>query len=543
MAQSRERTPMSSTVGLILFAVVVLAEGALFEGSLPAEAPAWLVGGFPVIAVVGLLAYLLLVYLPQRQFQRESLERQEMYQRLCEAVEEALDDLKVGDLVKTIDDRGGMTGAFKVKVKAAVRALDGLIRQIQMNSVDVANAAQGVMETSSELASGSSQQAAAVVEITATMEELARTAAQIATNAATQAELSSSAERSGTKGSEAVEAALAGMESVQRKMEAIATRTDELGKRSHEIFGVLDLINEIAQETHILALNAAIEASAAGESGDRFGVVASEVRRLAERSKESVDSVRNLLDDFSSSLREAVVATEEGGKAATHVLERARLAASAIAELRGALVETVQASREISLATQEQQTASDQVVLTVKEVSEVIQKMADGLRDFTGAAERLNQVALSIQLLTQSFRIESERSLKNLVVSWTNRLEGFVSHGEVVEGVLREVVQQSPYVELAYVVDPRGAMIGFQVNPELIGERQLPAEVSVGHVYEDRPWFQGLMRARTPIVTSVYESLLTSQQCFTVAAPVFDPQGEVEGVLGVDVNVRNWTRI
>ena len=67
--------------------------------------------------------------------------------------------------------------------------------------------------------------------------------------------------------------------------------------RSKEIYRVLDLITEIAQETHILSLNAAIEAAAAGDHWRRLSVVAEEVRRLAQRSQESVDSVRNLLDE------------------------------------------------------------------------------------------------------------------------------------------------------------------------------------------------------------------------------------------------------
>ena len=90
---------------------------------------------------------------------------------------------------------------------------------------------------------------------------------------------------------------------------------------------MLDLITEIAQETHILSLNAAIEAAAAGDHGRRFSVVAEEVRRLAQRSQESVESVRNLLDEFAGSIRATVVATEEGSKEAGRVLERARAAA------------------------------------------------------------------------------------------------------------------------------------------------------------------------------------------------------------------------
>ena len=167
-----------------------------------------------------------------------------------------------------------------------------------------------------------------MVEITAAMEELARTASQIADNAATQAEPGADGrgERQRRRRPRSRRRSH-GIEEVKKRISGIASRAEILGTRSKEIYRVLDLITEIAQETHILSLNAAIEAAAAGEHGRRFSVVAEEVRRLAQRSQESVDSVRNLLDEFAGSIRATVVATEEGSKEAGRVLERAQAAA------------------------------------------------------------------------------------------------------------------------------------------------------------------------------------------------------------------------
>jgi len=532
-----------SVLGLVLFVTAALSCGGLLEAVLPAGAPAWVVGGAPIAALIAIGLYVWLVYLPERRFRRSSLLVSESSSKQLATLRSSLAYLKAGDLVMAGASGHDLGRDFEMPVRAALKALDGLVRQIQTGSIEVAVAAQAVEETASDLASGSSEQAAGVVEITATMEELARTAGQIATNASAQAELSGQAERAGNDGAQAVEGALAGMEAVRERMEAIASRTDALGRRSREIYGVLDLISEIAQETHILALNAAIEASAAGEHGQRFAVVADEVRRLAERSRESVESVRSLLDEFSESLREAVVATEEGNKSAADVLGRSRAAAASIEELRGALTETAQASREISLATQQQRTASDQVVLTLKEVSEVIQRMAEGLKRFTASAEQLGKLGLSIQLLTQAFRIDSKRSLKQVLAQWSERLAGFSSHAEVAEGVLEELLREHSFLELLYVVDGRGSMVSFAVNQALAGEKELPGHVAVGQTYNDRPWFTGVTRHGHSAVTPVYDSLLTGEPCFTVATPVIGPDGDLEGVLGVDVNVRHWTRI
>jgi len=272
-------------------------------------------------------------------------------------------------------------------------------------------------------------------------------------------------------------------------------------------------------------------------------VVADEVRRLAERSRDSVDSVRAHLDEFAGSIRGVVVATEEGSKAASQVAEQSRSAQEAISHLRGALTDTAQAAREISLATQEQRTASDQVVVTLKEVSEVIHRMADGLRRYTGAADRLDQLALSIQLLTQSFRIESEHSLKHQLFAWTERLGDFAGNLEAMEGMLDELLDQCPYVELVYLVDPAGSMVVFAVNRRLVGDRELPGSVAVGQTYAERPWFQAVARGQRSAVTPIYDSLMTGDPCFTIATAAEDGDGEMMGVLGLDVNVRNWTKI
>jgi len=522
---------------------LVLMGGGFLEATVDGAGESWFVRAFLVIGLLAVVSYMLLVHLPTRRKLREFRALQLNYDKQFEVLGSSLEDLRYGDLVAARNDIGGLPEDMSRAVDAASRALAALIQQIQSSSVEVATAAGTVQRISSELASASSQQAAAVVEITATTEELARTAGQIASNASSQAELAAHSEIAGDEGAVALESAVSGVEAVRQHMEAIAGRADTLGSRSREIYRVLDLITEIAQETHILALNAAIEASAAGEHGERFAVVADEVRRLAERSRESVDTVRSHLDEFAGSIRGVVVATEEGSKAANQVLEGSQHTREAIAQLRSALADTAGAAREISLATQEQGTASDQVVLTLREVSEVVQRIADGLGQYTGAAERLNQLALSIQLLTQSFRIESEHSLKHHLARWTDRLRDHSGNLEAVGGVLEDLLEECPYLELAYLVDLAGSMISFAANRDLVGDREHPGSAAVGQNYSDRPWFQALSRDRRAAVTPIYESLLTDDPCFTIAIAVRDADGEMIGTLGVDVNLLNWTKI
>ena len=503
----------------------------------------WPFGAFVVLSIGATAAYLAFTYRDHRSRNEELFELRAARRKIETDLLSVLDELRAGDMVACTKKAQKLPKAIQDSFVSAADAINSLAQQIQNSSIEVAAAANSVNQIASELASGSSEQAASVIEITAAMEELARTAAQIADNASTQADLTARAEETGNTGSQAVDEAVQGVEEVKKRISGIATRADSLGTRSKEIYRVLDLITDIAQETHILSLNAAIEAAAAGEHGRRFSVVAEEVRRLAQRSQESVDSVRNLLDEFTGSIRATVVATEEGSKEAGRVLERARAAASAIDELRGASSDTARVAREISLATQQQNAASDQVVLTLKEVSQVVQRMADSLKQFSSTADQLNDLGLGIQLVAQSFHLDSPHSLKREANRWAGEIHRRFGSWEAIESLLDELLSDNRYLELAYVIDSSGSQLAIAINEAVAGTGEIPGPIRTGEGLTERPWFRGVMREGRMVITPVYESLLSGESCFTVAAPVRSGEGKTMGVLGLDVNVDSWTKI
>ncbi len=542
MAAESQRGANGASRGAFLVGATAVLGAALLAVLLAYGVPPWIVAAAGAVgaALVALLIVHLLLPYRAALAARRSLEVH--VRRLEEVTAATMRSLQGGDLSGDPSAHGDLPHPLADAMAAAKAAIAALVQQIQAASVEVAAAAGTVQGNAGELASASTEQAAAVVELTATTEELARTAAQIAANAAMQAEAAAHAEESGDAGAVAVGEAVAGVEAVIARIDAIAGRTDALSTRSREIYKVLDLITEIARETHILSLNAAIEAATAGEHGRRFAVVADEVRRLAQRSRESVDSVRAMLEEFVASTRATAVATEEGSKEGARVLERARAAAAAIGELRGALAHTARAAREISLATEQQRTASDQVAVTLKEVSQVVQRMAEGLRTFSDTAERLNQLALTIQLLTQAFRTSSSHSLKHLAAGWAHQLEQRGGHWEAIDAHLAGLLRGHPWIELAYLVDGDGIMVAFAA-PGDATDGQRDVGIAIGASYAERPWFKAVQRDRRTILTPLYESILTGQPCFTIAVPVWGAGERLDGVLGVDVNARDWTRI
>lgn len=453
----------------------------------------------------------------------------------------SLGELAAGDLVRAGRAAEPLPAELAAALATALAPLEVLALRIQRSSVEVAGSASAVKRIASELAAGSSQQSASVVEITAAMEELAQTASQIAGNAEAQAELARRGEAIGDEGAAAVGRAVAGVERLRERIGAIAHRAGDLERRAQEIFGVLNLVEDIARETHLLSLNAAIEASGeSGEAGRRFSEVAEEVRRLAGRSREAAGSVRRLLEEFSGSIRATAEASGASAREAERVLRRARETATAIGALRGALGETAAAAREISAGTGEQKVASTQVVQTLREAAAVVQQIAEGLRGFSGAARELEGTAVAVQLLAQEFRLDSPSSLRHLAERWAEALRPLLASPDALERRLEVLLEGRPDAECAYVFDPRRASTAIVAQRSIVAGREIPEEIRSGRGFADRPWYRAAVAERRAIVTPIFVSLLTQERVVTAAAPFLDG-GEVRAVLGVDINLERWS--
>jgi methyl-accepting chemotaxis protein len=241
----------------------------------------------------------------------------------------------------------------------------------------IGTAVQHMQSSSSELQVASNQQtmgareqSTAMKEITTTMNELLVTSKQIAESAQRVAHIAAQTAIGASSGEQTVTKANDSIGSIKRQVDLIVTNMLDLGKKSQQIGGILEIINELAEQTNILAINATIEAAGAGENGKRFAVVADEIRKLADRVGGSTKEIRGLIDDIRAAVNTTVMTTEGGTKAVEAGALQFSEVAVAFRQIVSLVSTTTEATREIELSTKQQSTAVSQVNIAVSNVAQ-----------------------------------------------------------------------------------------------------------------------------------------------------------------------------
>lgn len=249
---------------------------------------------------------------------------------------------------------------------------------------------------------GAADQAWTMTHIATTMEELsqmAHTIAESADHVTRAVESNRAAVESARK---TVEETVAGIEGVRDKVQALAQRILALGEKAQQIGTIIDLINDIADETHLLALNAAIEAAGASEHGRRFAVVATEVKRLADRALRSTEEVRALVSEVQAATNAAVMAAEDGMREAEHGMALAYRSGESITGIVEGVEQALRAAQNISQATQQQQAASAQVVVRVRQMSQASEQSVAVSQQWTAVATQLSETVRALTALIGS---------------------------------------------------------------------------------------------------------------------------------------------
>lgn len=257
--------------------------------------------------------------------------------------------------------------------------------------------------TVSQYAAVASEESASISEITSTTEELSASSTQIAEHAKAVVDIAQKTWEDTKKGATAIESMIMKMAEIHGDSQKSAAEIVDLGRRSREISKVMEIINSIADQTKLLAFNAALEASSAGEAGKRFGVVAAEIRRLADSVTESTGEIEAKINEIQEAVNNLAVASEKSARGIEQGMDFSSQTASLLSDIVEAARSTTDSAKQISLSTQQQKTANSQVVTALREImqgttttSASVEALSHMSRELTAAAEYLDGILMKL---------------------------------------------------------------------------------------------------------------------------------------------------
>ncbi|MDP2378496.1 methyl-accepting chemotaxis protein [Reyranella sp.] len=312
-----------------------------------------------------------------------------------------------GDLTVNIpeDDRADEVGALARAFRAMVENLRGQIRELVEGATALGSAASEIVASTTQLAASANESAAAVSETTTTVEEVRQTAqvaSQKAKHVADSAQKAAQISQSGRKSTEDVSA---GMVRIRQQMDAIAASMGRLSEQGQAIGQIIATVEDLSTQSNLLAVNAAIEAAKAGEHGKGFGVVAQEVKSLAEQSRQATTQVRTILGDIQKATATAVLATEQGSKAVDAGTRHTEVAGEAIQTLAGSISEAAQAATQIAASSQQQLVGVDQVAAAMDSIKQASTQNVASATQLETAARNLNALGQRLTQVVERYQV------------------------------------------------------------------------------------------------------------------------------------------
>ncbi len=301
--------------------------------------------------------------------------------------EVAQGDLRQSANIRTRDE----IGQLATSVDQMTDNLRGIVGSITSSSHSVAAAAEQISASTQEIAGSTTNQAGAAQAINEMFAELSSAIRTVVGNTEQASELSEKTMHIAKEGGEVVQSSI-------DSMQTVSTQVSRLEEDSAKIGGIIEVIEDISDQTNLLALNAAIEAARAGEQGRGFAVVADEVRKLAERSGEATKQIASIIKGMQENTRRSVGAVQQSA-------ELSRKTGEAFHTISEMVNQTGARVGEVAAASEEQSSQANEVLTAVENISAATEEAAASSEETAATAQSLAQLADDLQRAVQTFKL------------------------------------------------------------------------------------------------------------------------------------------
>jgi len=374
------------------------------------------------LALVGtatlILLLMMLAYYRASDFRRaaeiQAAQNEQNQQAILRLLDE-LSSLADGDLTVQATVTEDITGAIADSINYAIEALRELVVTVNDSSILVDAAAKQSEATAGNLVRASETQSKQAASASDSMARMAASVTEVSGNAERCSDVARHSVDVAHKGGEAVRRTIDGMNTIRETIQDTSKRIKRLGESSQEIGNIVELIEEIAEQTNILALNASIEASRAGEGSRGFAVVADEVQKLAERSTNATRKIEILVSTIQSDTNEAVVSME---RSTTDVVGGALLAenaGAALDEMEQVSHQIASLVQNISGSSRDQARVSDAINKNMKVLREISVKTKESTAATSSAISKLSGLASQLRHTVSGFTLPDQTTATGIL--------------------------------------------------------------------------------------------------------------------------------
>ncbi len=307
-------------------------------------------------------------------------------------------------------DANKFKGTYKELANGINKTVELFAEPIEMiaeSVVVVASSTHQISTSSEEMSAGASELSMQTSEVASAVEEMTRTIIDTSKNTALAADASKIAGVKAKNGGKTVNEAVNGMVTISSVVEQSAQKIFKLGQNSEKIGEIVQVIDEIADQTNLLALNAAIEAARAGEQGRGFAVVADEVRKLAERTTKATKEIAEMIKQIQTDTSEAVESMQKGTENVEKGKKLVNDAGITLGEIIGESEKVTDLIVQVAAASEEQSATSEQISRSIESINNVAQESASNIHQIARAAEDLSKLATDLENIIARFKIES----------------------------------------------------------------------------------------------------------------------------------------
>jgi methyl-accepting chemotaxis protein len=331
---------------------------------------------------------------------------------------------QTGDLttkleVASHDEIGQMAGAFN----AMIDKFHDIIKSIHASTEHLASSSEELSASSVQIAEGTRQQSSRASQVSTAAQEMSATLTEVVKSVSGASDAARDASEVALKGGDTVSSTVDSMNGISETAKESSVIITALGAKSEEIGNIINVIDDIADQTNLLALNAAIEAARAGEQGRGFAVVADEVRKLAEKTMTATKEIGGMIQAMQEETRKAIASVENEVAAVESGVKLASDAGESLSEIVGKVDMVTKMIEQISTASEQQSAATDQISSDIDSVATVVNETSASAEQISKASQEIAELAAGLKANVEMFKVSGTAGTKTTVLDFKDKAE------------------------------------------------------------------------------------------------------------------------